>query len=225
MREADTVHDARPPGRPPLPPPGRRWPSRPLRLIAGAAAVLVLAIIAALMLQGGAGPAGESVPFRAAGLFLQYPAGWQAVRPPSHPADREWLVLLTNQAALPNPCEGGSSGSPAGTVGAETCATLHYVVGPDSVVVTVTAFYDSAPQDVIRAENVRGAAPASVAGVQGWTGVVDPYPGSDAEQAVVWILPMTMSTGASYEIRADLRGPNVSQQLEQVRRIVASVQL
>jgi hypothetical protein len=209
MREGDRVHDAR---------------LGSLRLIGGVAALLVLAIVAALMLQGG-GAASRTASFRAAGLYLEYPAAWQAVRPPSHPADREWLVLLTDQPALPDPCGSASTGSPAPAGPGGPCPVLHYVVDPGAVVVTVTVFYDSSPQEVLRSQGVRGAGPATVDGRQGWTGVVDPTPGSDAEQAVVWILPMTASSGAAYEIRADLRGPQLSQRLEEVRRIVASVQL
>jgi hypothetical protein len=220
MREGGTAHDRAPRGQPG----GARRSLGPLRLIVGVAAVLVLAIVAALMLQGG-GPASRTTSFRAAGLYLEYPAGWKAVRPPSHPADREWLVLLTNQPALPDPCGGAPTGSPAPAGTGSLCPVLHYVVDPNSVVVTVTVFYDSSPQDVLRSQGVRGAGPATVDGRQGWTGVVDPNPGSDAEQAVVWILPMTASSGAAYEIRADLRGPQLSQRLEDVRRIVASVQL
>jgi hypothetical protein len=189
--------------------------SGPLRLTIAAAAVFVLAIVAALMLQVTA-PTGQTVPFRGAGLVLEYPANWQAVRPSAHPADREWLVLLTNQQQLGDPCP-----SDGGTA---DCSRLAYALEPGSVVVTVIVFYDSPPQDVLRGQAIRGAQPATVAGTQGWTGVVDPYPGSGADQAVVWIIPMPASTGAAYEIRADLRGPDTSRNLEQVRQIVASVQ-
>ena len=174
-----------------------------------------LALIAAC-----AGPSPPSAPagdelahFNEAGLVFDYPAAWRPFRYQVVSRFSNLIVYLAT-VDVPDPC--------TRTANSIACGQSYRLV-PNSIVVSVTGrgfpgfnILDGPPPGATAL--VAGGLPAYVTRL----GPADTAAGADA--SVQWTIARPGSVDNSYEIRADVKGPDVADPLHQVEALVSTLQ-
>jgi hypothetical protein len=167
-----------------------------------------------------AGPSPPSAPagngmaqFNEAGLVFDYPAAWRPFRYQVVSSFSNLIVYLAT-VDVPDPC--------TRTANSVACGQGYRLV-PNSIVVSVTGrgfpgfnILDGPPPGATAL--VAGGLPAYVERLA----PADAAAGADT--SVQWTIARPGSVDNSYAIRADIKGPDVADQLHQVEALVSSLQ-
>jgi hypothetical protein len=151
--------------------------------------------------------------FHDEGLVFEYPAGWRIFRYQEVSSFTSLIAYLAT-VDVPDPC--------TRTPDSVSCGQNYRLV-PDSIVVTVSA--NGFPGfNILDGQPVGSTALV----VDGLPAYVEELPPGDrpagADASLRWTIARPGSVDNSYSIQADIRGPDVADQLQQVKALVGSLQ-
>jgi hypothetical protein len=175
----------------------------------------VLALLAACSdpTPDAASPGTGTATFHEGGLVFDYPASWRPFRYDVVSSFSNLIVYLAT-VDVPDPC--------TRTANTISCGQSYRLV-PNSIVVSVTG--QGFPGFNILDGPPPGATALVVGGLPAYVTRLAPAnaaPGADT--TVQWTIARPGSVDNSYEIRADIKGPDVADQLHQVAALVSSLQ-
>lgn len=183
-----------------------------------AALLLVVAAVVVVVVAGRLGSATtasnghgqELADYVDRNLRVQYPSSWDVYNFGVGTTRSNVLAVLSSMALEP-PCEGDGK--------AVVCDATNYQLVPNAVVVSVEAVSSPIPislEEFARGDQVRLGFTNAVFGVFG------DERGTGADRTLVWTVERGVANNF-YEVRAEIRGPDLERLEAQVRQVVESL--